>query len=81
MSRANLHRAIDQGEFEGVPFKVTGKREDIEPGDTYLAERNSGVKLFTCKSHNRDENWIVPVEDGYLYDTWECVRIKLELGS
>lgn len=76
MSMINLRRAIEAGEFEGVPFKVTGEGSDIEPGDTYLAERNSGVKLLTCKEHNRVKNWIVPVEDAYLFDTWECVRIE-----
>jgi len=76
MTGINLRRAIDAGEFKGLAFEVAGEGLDIEPGDTYLAERNSGVKLLTCKEHNRAKNWIVPVEDAYLFDTWECVRIE-----
>lgn len=76
MSQTNLLRAIEDGEFEGIPFKVTGSGEDINPGDTYLAERNSGVRLLTCKENDLRKKWIVPEENAYLFDTWECVRIE-----
>lgn len=49
--------------------------DPIQPGDTYLAERNTGPHLLTCwRVH--DKNWIVPVEEeAYCYDTWECIKI------
>lgn len=79
MTLVNLKRVLDEGVFEGVPFRTTGTGYEIEPGDTYLAERNVGVKLLTCKENNRKDGWIVPVEPAYPYDTHECVRIELDI--
>lgn len=48
--------------------------DPIQPGDTYLAERNTGPHLLTCESVN-ERNWIKAVEMAYSYDTWECIKI------
>ena len=48
--------------------------EEIKPGDLYLAERNTGPQLLTCREVK--DNYIIPVEMAYCYDVWECMRIK-----
>ncbi len=48
--------------------------DPIQPGDLYLAERNTGPKLLTCRSVNT-RGWIVPVENAYCFDTWECAKV------
>lgn len=45
----------------------------IRPGDMYLAKRNTGIHLLTCKSVG--EGFVVPVENAYSYDFNECVLI------
>lgn len=50
--------------------------DPIQPGDTYLAERNTGPHLLTC--HKVKNNYIVPVEMAYCYDVWECIKIVTE---
>lgn len=60
---------------EGVPFKLVPG--DIETGDTYIAQRNTGLKLLTCRDNNREGGWINPVENAYSYDTGECIKIEL----
>jgi len=72
-----INKAITSGEIEGVPFNVLDG--DILPGDTYIAERNSGLKLLTCRENNHEQGWIVPVESAYVYDTVECIRIELQV--
>lgn len=49
--------------------------DPIQPGDLYLAERNSGPHLLTCYKANEEEGWIVPVERAYCFDTNECIKI------
>src|SRR4051794_32512928 len=71
--------ALESGKIEGVSFKVTGHGTDIQPGDTYIAERSDGLKLLTCKKNDWDNGWITPVEMAYSYDTGECIRIELEV--
>ena len=69
--------ALTSGQIEGVPFKVTGHGIDIKPGDTYIAERNQGLMLLTCKRNDLDRYWVEPEEMAYSYDTGECIRIEL----
>lgn len=65
-------------EVEGIPVKF--RDGDIEPGDLYVAERNGGPKLLTCKSYSDDGSWINPDEKfAYCYDTWECTRVEAVL--
>jgi hypothetical protein len=64
--RKIVQRALDAG--------LTPSEDPIQPGDLYLAERNTGPQLLTCK-YVHPRNWIVPIENAYSYDTWECVKI------
>lgn len=78
-----ISKVIEAGEFEGMPFRVhlrgegVSDEEHFQPGDTYLAERNLGVRLLTVKKvHN---GYIIPVEPAYPYDVWECVKIEFDI--
>lgn len=74
-----LKQALESGQIEGVPFKVTGRGTDIQPEDSYIAERNTGLKLLTCRRNDLLEGWVVAKEPEYSYDTGECIRIELAL--
>lgn len=75
-----IRDALVQMEFEGVPFTVP-EDQTLNPGDTYLAERNQGVKLLTCREHIKENNfvggYVLPVETAYAYDYGECIKIEL----
>lgn len=47
--------------------------EPIRPGDTYLAKRNTGWKLLTCR--DLGEACVYPVEMRYAFDFNECVKV------
>ena len=47
--------------------------DPIQPGDTYLAERNTGPHLLTCL--RVVDGYVVPVESAYCYDLYECIKI------
>lgn len=76
--RPGIHAALEAGQIEGVRFRVLGMGSDIEPGDTYIAERHSGMKLLTCRDHDRENGWVFPVERAYAFNTGECVKIALD---
>ncbi len=70
-------RTIDQSwllPFEGVDL-LLAPGEAIEAGDLYLAKRNMGWKLLTCKQHNREDGYILAVEPSYPYDTLDCWKV------
>lgn len=46
---------------------------DIESGDLYIAERNTGPHLLTCKY--REGGYVVPTTLAYPYNTCECVKV------
>lgn len=83
--RSKVWNNLKKGEeviFNGMKLKPL--EGDIEPGDKYLAERNTGPKLLVCREIGMD--CIHPEHEpvAYSYDTWECVKveevgIKLEL--
>lgn len=61
-------------EVEGVKFLVDYSAE-IKPGDSYIAERNTGPKLLTC-GYIHPKHWVSPVEQyAYCFDTWECAKV------
>jgi hypothetical protein len=64
-------------DLEGLKFRKIGNGEELNPGDLYIAERNTGPKLLTCRKNNRDDGWIVPTTMEYCYDTWECIKVEL----
>lgn len=47
----------------------------LKPGDTYMAVRNTGWKLLTCATVNANQKYVVPEENAYCFDTWECYRV------
>lgn len=48
----------------------------IKPGDMYVAKRNTGWKLLTCKEVDNVNGFIVPVEpNAYYFDTHECIKV------
>lgn len=72
-----IKQAVSTGKIEGIPFEILDKK--LEPGDTYIAERNAGLKLLTCRENDEVNGWIVPVELAYVYDTGECIPIRLNI--
>lgn len=74
----NLTEVLAKKEFEGVSFSWQDGTQ-IKPGDSYLAERNTGVKLLTCKQHNRNYGYLISEENAYPYDTRECVKVIFNL--
>lgn len=76
---AKAQRILSDGgtvEIEGLAFVMDGDGE-VRPGDTYIAERNTGPKLLTCLGINISLSCIVPVENAYCFDTNECIRVKM----
>ncbi|MBI4120776.1 MAG: hypothetical protein HY457_00770 [Parcubacteria group bacterium] len=49
---------------------------NIQVGDLYVAERNTGPKLLTCKSVNEEGGWIIATTLNYPYDIGECVKVE-----
>ena len=47
----------------------------LKANEKYMAYRNGNVKVLTCKHDDRENRWVVPLENEYLYDTWECFRV------
>lgn len=75
-------RALRRGEtvtLEGETFRMSvganGEEEDIQPGDFYIAERNTGPRLLTCAKNVDPRGWIQAVENAYPFDTGECVKV------
>ncbi len=48
--------------------------EPIQPGDLYLAGRNTGIKFLMCKSVD-PKDWIVPTTIDYPFWTCECKKV------
>ena len=72
-----IKQVVETGKIEGVPFHFLGYGDSIETGDTYIAERNQGMRLLTCKKNDVEMRCIFPVEMAYAYDTVECFKIEL----
>lgn len=60
--------------FEGALVKIDPDGE-ICPGDLYLARRNTGWKLLTCRKNVKNEGFIAPQENAYCFDTHECYKV------
>jgi hypothetical protein len=48
-------------------------KEEIKPGDLYLAGRNTGPHLLTCNFVKT--GCVFPKESAYPYDIRECVKV------
>lgn len=70
----------------GLKFRMDvdkqGLERDIQEGDLYIAERNTGPKLLTAEKVVRPGegpdgwgNWIQPTTIDYSYDIPECVKV------
>lgn len=70
-------KALRRGEtidLEGI--KLVMDEGEIQPGDLYVAERNTGPKLLTCKRVDEEDDWILPTTNNYSYDIGECVKVR-----
>lgn len=74
--------------FEGRWLTYLGEWVDLRPGDTYVAERNSGPKLLTVREvrktlgeHDEYAGAVFAVEPAYPFDLWECVKVAIEAES
>lgn len=79
-------RALREGktiELEGLRFIMArdekGEEAEIQPGDLYIAERNTGPKLLIAKEIVQPEDgslaYVIAAEIAYPYDLRECVKI------
>ena len=73
-------RALRQGEIidiEGIKLKMDDGQ--IQVGDLYVGERNTGPKLLTAKKivmldDRSDIDFVIPTCNAYPYDGYECVK-------
>jgi len=74
-------RALRRGEIidlGGIKLKMDDGQ--IQVGDLYIGERNTGPKLLTAKrivmlDNESGINFIVPTCNAYYYDGPECVKV------
>jgi len=63
-------------EIEGlVCEEETIYKTGIKQSELYMAKRNTGWKLLTCREYNKETEVVFPKEDGYAFDSWECHRV------
>ena len=60
-------------ELNGSYFKMDGNGQ-VEVGDSYIAERNTGPELLQAEEVHAD-GWIRPTTMRYSYDIWECTKV------
>ena len=64
-------------EFEGAVLVWTPYRT-LQPGDTYLAAKNNGLRLLTVNRVNHRPHTVIPMEQNkYHYDLNDCYRVRL----
>ncbi len=68
---------LRKGEVVDIGAGVLVKMAEgkIQPGDLYVAERNTGPHLLTCRYVNVEDGWVAAVENAYPFDTNECVKV------
>lgn len=67
---------VDIGDLHVVAYRdVRGDR--LEPGDMYIAKRNTGWHLAKCKYVNHKDGWVMPDPPCsiYSYDCHECCKV------
>jgi len=72
MYKWNRERLIEYAKAAG--FK-TLEEEEIKPGDSYIAGRNTKPQLLTCAEVDKENGWIRAVEVAYSYDIHECIKV------
>lgn len=81
MRRYRSIQALQRGEvidIEGIKLKMD--EGQIQVGDLYVGERNTGPQLLTAGKivmleDGSDIDFIVPICDAYLYDGHECIKV------
>lgn len=66
-------RAGETIDFEGILLKMD--EGEIEPGDLYVAERNTGPHLLTARVVDTQSGCIVPTDHAYPFNLHECVKV------
>jgi len=66
-------------DFEGVKIRKVGDWQDLKPGDTYIAERNTGPKLLTVREVDLASACIYAKEPAYAFDLGEVRKIEIIL--
>ena len=73
-------------EFEGLTLEYAGEWQDLQPGDSYVAQRNTGPHLLTVafvkETLGDQDQWagaVYPVESAYPFDLHECVKVNIKL--
>jgi hypothetical protein len=74
-------KALRRGEvidFDGIKLKQD--EGEIKPGNLYVAERNTGLRLLTAREIVMSKcgccvDFILPTCDGYAFDGGECVKV------
>lgn len=78
MNHPLAHREFDESPFtldvDGVLMLVS--HAPINPGDLYVAKRNTGWHILTCRETDMNLRCVFPVEPEYPYDLPECLRIE-----
>lgn len=67
--------ALRHGEvvnLEGLLLKQDSGQ--INVGDLYIAERNTGPHLLTAARID-ERGWICPTTEDYCFDVFECVKV------
>lgn len=93
MAYSEIRKRLRDGEtveFEGIKLRMISGKETgatLEPGDTYIAERNRGPQLLTVNYIvDRDyaqrfglkhSGWVVPTGISYSFDFHECVGVEI----
>lgn len=63
-------------ELEGLKFRMSGDGE-VNEGDLYIAGRNTGPHLMTCKRVDKKIGCIYStVVHDYPFDIHECVKVE-----
>ena len=69
---------VSIGENKVIAYKnVNGDK--LEPGDLYVAKRNTGWEILKCKEVRNNLWCVVPdadFKDAYWYDLPECFKVK-----
>lgn len=77
-------KALRRGEvvdLDGIRLVMDGDGKVRQPGDLYIAERNTGPKLLVVKSVTMAPcdccvAWVNPTTTDYNFDGPECVRVR-----
>lgn len=58
----------------GILFEMD--EGEIQPGDLYVAERNTGPHLLTARVVSKEHGCIHPTCNTYSFDIGECVKVR-----